>query len=67
MRVKCVLCDEVEEIDDGSPHAKKLRNRRNTMHLCSDCSDRISLRTKERKATGNFNLYREKKTDEPLI
>ncbi|SNZ09281.1 Uncharacterized protein YlaI [Terribacillus aidingensis] len=67
MRVKCVICDIVEEIDDGSPQAKKLRNRRNTMHMCTICTERITLRTKERKATGNFHLYRESKTDEPLI
>ncbi|WLR53192.1 YlaI family protein [Bacillus tianshenii] len=64
MRVKCVLCEKIENIDDDKLQAKKLRNRPIHTYMCVECHDRISERTKERIATGNFKLYREQKQDE---
>ena len=60
MDVKCVLCDQVEQLEDNSIEAKKLRNRRMHMYLCSTCNDRITTRTNERHATKNFRLYKKK-------
>ncbi|WP_337020190.1 YlaI family protein, partial [Oceanobacillus massiliensis] len=45
MQVKCSLCDKVEEIEDYSLKAKRLRNRRIYMYLCTPCYDRIEDRT----------------------
>ncbi len=67
MQVKCVLCDVVENIEDYSPQAKKLRNKKNYMYLCKSCNDRIEERTLERHATGMFRLYEEKKKEDELI
>ncbi|MDR0137207.1 YlaI family protein [Metabacillus idriensis] len=64
MRVKCVLCDKVETIDDETLQAKRLRNRPIHTYMCSECDLRIENRTIERANTGNFRLYRDKKTED---
>jgi len=64
MRVKCVICDKIEKIDDYSPLAKKLRNRPIHTYTCEECFTRIEVRTKERMATGKFNLYRSKSEED---
>lgn len=61
MQVKCVLCDNIEGIDDYSLEAKRLRNRKVNLYLCKKCYKRISKKTNLRHETGNFHLYREKK------
>ncbi|MDQ0253864.1 uncharacterized protein YlaI [Evansella vedderi] len=57
MRVKCVICDVIENIDDYSPLAKKLRNRPIHTYMCNQCYERIEIRTNERKETGKFRQY----------
>ncbi|MFB6465754.1 YlaI family protein [Cytobacillus sp. Hz8] len=64
MRVKCVLCDKIENIDDYSFQAKRLRNRPIHTYMCMSCEERITKRTNERKATGNFHLYRQRVQEE---
>jgi uncharacterized protein YlaI len=64
MRVKCVICDKIENVIDESIIAKRLRNRPIHTYMCKECTDRIGQRTNERIATGNFNLYRKKKTED---
>lgn len=61
MRVKCVICDKVESIDDNSFTAKRLRNRPIFTYMCQTCSDRIKEKTEKRIASGNFHLYKSKK------
>jgi uncharacterized protein YlaI len=58
MKVKCVICDQIETIPDDSPEAKKLRNRPIHTYMCQTCYTRIENRTNERIETGNFRLYR---------
>ena len=67
MQVKCVLCDVVENIDDYSLEAKRLRNRKTHMYLCLSCSERIKIKTLDRHASGKFRLYEEKKKEDELI
>ncbi|WP_096189271.1 YlaI family protein [Evansella halocellulosilytica] len=67
MRVKCVICDIIENIDDYSPLAKKLRNRPIHTYMCQSCSSRIEQRTEERKDTGNFRLYKSQDNEEEFI
>lgn len=67
MQVKCVICDNIESLDDNCFRAKRLRNRRIHMYLCNDCYTRIDVNTKKRHATGNFHLYDTKKKEEELI
>ncbi|MFC0523990.1 YlaI family protein [Pontibacillus salicampi] len=66
MRVKCVLCDEVNKIDPNCLQAKRMRNRRIHTYMCQQCHERIRERTNERLATGNFKLYREPVKEEHL-
>ena len=56
MKVKCVICDQIESIPDDSAEAKKLRNRPIHTFMCQTCYIRIENRTNERIATGNFRL-----------
>lgn len=67
MKVQCVLCDTVHELEDDSLQAKRLRNRRVYMYLCPECYTRIDNNTRKRHATGNFRLYDEKKKKQDLI
>lgn len=58
MRVKCVICDEIGQLLDDAPLAKKLRNRPIHTYMCPTCNDRISEKTVSRIATGNFIFRR---------
>lgn len=58
MRVKCVICDSINELNDDSLEAKRLRNRPIHTYMCATCHDRITKNTEERIATGNFRFYR---------
>jgi uncharacterized protein YlaI len=58
MRVKCVICDKIEAIEDETLLAKRLRNRPIHTYLCNECYKRITEKTKARIDTGNFRLYR---------
>lgn len=49
MRVKCVLCDKIDTIDDHLPLAKRLRNRPIHTYMCKECHERITRRTEEKK------------------
>ncbi|WML49390.1 YlaI family protein [Neobacillus sp. PS3-34] len=64
MRVKCVICDKIEPIEDESPIAKRLRNRPIHTYMCQSCNERISEKTQARIDTGNFRLYRSKSEDD---
>jgi len=64
MRVKCVICDKIESLEDDSFQAKRLRNRPIYTYMCETCSTRITERTEQRIATGNFHLYRSKKNQD---
>ncbi|WP_181348959.1 YlaI family protein [Thalassobacillus sp. CUG 92003] len=67
MRVKCVLCDEVNQIDSYCLQAKRLRNRRIHTYMCQSCHDRIEKKTHERLNTGNFRFNRERKREHHLL
>ena len=45
MRVKCVICDEIGQLKDDAPIAKKLRNRPIHTYMCDKCNERISDKT----------------------
>ncbi|WP_235588555.1 YlaI family protein, partial [Sporosarcina koreensis] len=45
MRVKCVLCDEIGQLVDDAPLAKKLRNHPINTYMCESCSERITEQT----------------------
>jgi uncharacterized protein YlaI len=64
MKVKCSICDKLNDIDDESIVAKRLRNRPIHTYLCDTCHDRIETKTNARIATGNFQLYRTKKKED---
>ena len=58
MRVKCVICDSINELDDDAPLAKKLRNRPIHTYMCNECDDRIAKNTEVRLATNKFRFFR---------
>ncbi|WP_064093850.1 YlaI family protein [Rossellomorea aquimaris] len=58
MRVKCALCEVIDNIDDYSLQAKRLRNRPIHTYMCDSCHDRIKEKTEERVSTGNFKFYK---------
>lgn len=58
MRVKCVICEVINELKDDSPQAKKLRNRPIHTYMCDSCHDRIGEKTNARIATGDFVFYK---------
>ncbi|MDQ0215191.1 uncharacterized protein YlaI [Oikeobacillus pervagus] len=64
MRVKCILCEQIDQLQDETLLAKKLRNRPIHTYMCPDCHKRITERTNQRKATGKFHLYRSKKVED---
>jgi uncharacterized protein YlaI len=64
MRVKCVICDKVETIEDETLIAKRLRNRPIHTYMCKPCNERIEVKTNARIATGKFKLYQDKKTED---
>ncbi|WP_017753579.1 YlaI family protein [Calidifontibacillus oryziterrae] len=64
MKVKCFICDKIDQLDDDAPLAKRLRNRPIHTYMCEECSNRISSRTDARKATGKFKLYNHKDYEE---
>ncbi|WP_182199041.1 YlaI family protein [Paraliobacillus salinarum] len=67
MKVKCPICDKVDNIDPDSPLAKKLRNRRKHLYLCPSCSERIGENTKRRHETGDFKLFEQPQKEDPYI
>ncbi|MDR7236142.1 YlaI family protein [Neobacillus drentensis] len=64
MRVKCVICDKIEAIEDESFEAKRLRNRPIHTYMCKECKTRITEKTNARFETGNFRLYRTKSEED---
>ena len=58
MRVKCVICDSINQLDDDLPLAKKLRNRPIHTYMCDTCNTRIAANTERRLATGKFRFFR---------
>ncbi|UQD51569.1 DUF2197 domain-containing protein [Bacillus methanolicus] len=64
MRVKCVLCDKIESIEDESPLAKRLRNRPIHTYMCNECDQRIAEKTRARIATGKFRLNKPRSQDD---
>ncbi|WP_100403146.1 YlaI family protein [Bacillus sp. FJAT-42315] len=66
MRVKCILCEKIEKIDDSLLIAKRLRNRPIHTYMCSECDNRIAEKTRARIATGQFHIYRSGKEKEWL-
>ncbi|MEG0472340.1 MAG: YlaI family protein [Solibacillus sp.] len=58
MRVKCVICDTIHDLQDDLPLAKKLRNRPIHTFMCLSCSERITENTGKRLETGKFQFFR---------
>ena len=58
MRVKCVICDTIHNLEDDLPLAKKLRNRPIHTFMCEECKTRVADNTVKRIATGKFKFYR---------
>ncbi|MFC4404706.1 YlaI family protein [Gracilibacillus xinjiangensis] len=67
MRVKCVMCDGINRIDNDSPEAKKLRNRLIHTYMCPKCNERIKIKTLERHKTGRFKLYKQEIIEDEFL
>jgi uncharacterized protein YlaI len=66
MKVKCTICDKIDDLPGDSFKAKRLRNRQISMYLCKECHDRVTVNTNKRLKTGKFHLFREKKNHYPF-
>lgn len=60
MKVKCVLCEKINVLEDESLTAKRLRNHPIHTYLCPDCEQRIADKTADRLATGKFHWNKPK-------
>lgn len=67
MKVQCVLCDDILELENDSFTAKRLRNQQGKMYICPACDQRIKDKTAQRVASGNFKLYRKKKSERDTL
>ncbi|GIN83849.1 hypothetical protein J6TS2_02350 [Heyndrickxia sporothermodurans] len=56
MKVKCIICDRLDDIDDDSIVAKRLRNRPIHTYMCEECHDRIEEKTMARLASRNIDI-----------
>ena len=63
MRVKCVLCDKIDKLDDQLPLAKRLRNRPIHTYMCDACNERIKVKTEARKEIESFQIALEQKEE----
>lgn len=54
MKVQCVICDKIEEIERDSFQGKKLRNHPLATHMCSACQERIAIHTEQRRLEGKL-------------
>lgn len=50
MKVKCIICEKLDDLDDDSIVAKRLRNRPIHTYMCDECHDRIAEKTNARMA-----------------
>ncbi|WP_240375055.1 YlaI family protein [Bacillus piscicola] len=66
MKVKCAICETIDDLKSSDPLAKKLRNRPIHTYLCDECYERVKIRTEKRRATGHFRLYRDPKNNHEL-
>ncbi|KUP07663.1 hypothetical protein Q73_04840 [Bacillus coahuilensis m2-6] len=57
MKVKCVICERIDTLQDENPLAKKLRNRPIHTYLCDECNDRIATKTKENRDPETYRLH----------
>lgn len=64
MKVKCVLCEQIDTLDDDSLLAKKLRNRPIHTYMCDNCYERITERTKERFEHKEYKIYHRMRSNE---
>lgn len=67
MKVKCVLCDQMDELDDHSLQAKRFRNHLISLYLCDRCNNRITKKTLKRLETGKFKQYNGQNSKNQLI
>lgn len=67
MQAKCILCDRVDELDDYSFQAKRLRNKRISVYMCEECNQRITNKTNKRHLSGRFHLYESIDKDDEYI
>lgn len=58
------MCDIVEELNDNSFEAKRLRNRPIHTYMCRECDQRIAKNTQKHLDSGNFVLYQNKPQDD---
>lgn len=54
MRVKCVICEKINVLENDSIIAKRLRNHPIHTYMCPECDKRIAEKTASRIATGKF-------------
>jgi uncharacterized protein YlaI len=54
MKVQCVICEKIEEIDTDSYLGKKLRNHPLKTYMCKSCHQRIAENTEKKRNEGKL-------------
>lgn len=54
MKVQCVLCEKIEEINPDSVLGKKLRHHPLSTYMCNSCTQRITENTEIRRKEGKL-------------
>ncbi|WP_394812753.1 DUF2197 domain-containing protein [Mammaliicoccus sciuri] len=49
MKVKCIICDSIVNLDSKSKEAKRLRNHPIHTFMCDDCKERLDKPKSEYK------------------
>lgn len=60
MQAKCTICDVINQLEDHSFEAKRLRNQMSRMYMCPSCTKRISDKTNAHKNKYKPILHKKK-------
>lgn len=63
MQAKCTICDSIEQLEDHSYEAKRLRNQLSRMYMCPSCTKRISEKTNAHEKAYKPLFYKKKKKE----
>ena len=58
MKARCILCEQIDILDDNSIEAKKLKNHPISTYMCTNCSAKITIQTQKRMSNKQYMVYK---------
>lgn len=58
MKARCIVCEQIDILDNDSIEAKNLKNHPIRTYMCACCNDKISKKTKQRMSQGAYKIYK---------